>query len=230
MSFEVVGETEHARALVSISSSLGIKHGRGTSRRDSARHRFVYERLPALTERVEEGGEESCGNVRRRGCGSGRSERVCCSENFRAALPWQRDPCRDGKFVYYPSGGTFAPFPVPDLRMRGAWAAYTVSPHVMCMYTNYANESEMKFEFRGRVPAFARMVVLNSISCLTTVAQNEGHQPQCKPYIGVRDSNIPRVLRITSQVGRRVHRDEAEGVLESVTCQRLVKIASDISP
>nr|CAD7407471.1 unnamed protein product [Timema poppensis] len=31
-------------------------------------------------------------------------------------------------------------------------------------------------------------------------------------------------------VGRRVHRDEAEGVLESVTCQRLVKIASDINP
>nr|CAD7392233.1 unnamed protein product [Timema cristinae] len=97
--------------VVIVSRRLSVAADRQTwlECRSSARHRFVYERLPALKERVEEGGEESCGNVRRRG--SGRSERVCCSENFRAALPWQRDPCRDGKFVYYPSGDTFAPFP-----------------------------------------------------------------------------------------------------------------------
>nr|CAD7460625.1 unnamed protein product [Timema tahoe] len=45
------------------------------------------------------------------------------------------------------------------------------------------------------------------------------------------DQVVSSLTRLLGRgVGRRVHRDEAEGVLESVTCQRLVKIASDISP
>nr|CAD7439857.1 unnamed protein product [Timema bartmani] len=121
-----------------------------------ARHRFVYERLLALKERVGGGWRRKL-----RECeGVGSNDQIGTVGAGGHLFPEKESP-----------------FPV--LLCLLSTAEYV--PHVTVVLYSIQLQYTISFPNR-RKP---------TISYLTTIAQNDGHQPQCKHYIGVRDSAAP---------------------------------------
>nr|CAD7597395.1 unnamed protein product [Timema genevievae] len=165
-----------------------------TNQSSSARHQFVYERLPALKERV--------------GGGWRRKLRECQEKGGRVEVSASAAQKTFGRHCH----GNAIPVGMGSLCTTRVVAHSPLSQVVLHLYLLMTRLVQWRLELwkQGGTCSPERnltSMLANALVVLSSTAE---------------DGEI--------EVGRRVHRDEAEGVLESVTCQRLVKIASDISP